>query len=68
MVKPLLRDAVKVVLVQVRQDDQIERRQVLDLDCRVGAPGCVQSITEMNLLPGVEEVWVSQGSLGQSGW
>jgi hypothetical protein len=55
-----LDDAVEVVAVIMREDAEIERRQVFDLKRRIRQPLRRQSVAEMDVVAGVQEVRVGQ--------
>ncbi len=63
-VQPLLHQFVEVVVVHVRQDHQVDRRQLVEFDGRIGLALGGHPIAEVHLVALVQEVGVGQD--GQS--
>ncbi len=44
----------------MRQNAQINRRQIFDIDCRIRQPLARQTVAEMNMVAGVQKIRVGQ--------
>ena len=59
-VEALLGDLVEVVAVVVGEEDEVDRREVVDLHRPVGQPGCAHPVAEAHLLVPMDEVRVGE--------
>ncbi len=56
----LLYSAVEMVLVHVREDNQINRRKFVEIDGGIGQTGRGKTIANMYLLALMQKIWVGQ--------